>query len=337
MLSTLTTQKENTNQQEDVDEGDGYLVPATGIPMEIGCTGIPAKMTVAGMRLFGSAGLMVGKMYIKKMLQGVSNGSTTDMVRNIAQSTLLSGAVEAQAARQVIVRIPIFGESFVERFMKGLGSREMDAVATSHIANTVQSVGLQGKVLVVLASLMVHELVEFSWLIASGTSSLRDFLIKTGQHIASAFGSLSGGLLGTAVGTMAFPGLGTGIGSLAGSIIGASLADLATVSLLEEAQNGAPTGCVELLLEPSLPSDSPTDPKTIKIECPDLDPSGLEHLIEKDGENEIVVVSKTEKDNGFLVVGNGGGTHSSDTDEEEDDGGNNIDDSDEDIEDRMYV
>eukprot|EP01059_Diplonema_ambulator_P032165 TRINITY_DN6177_c0_g3_i1.p1 TRINITY_DN6177_c0_g3~~TRINITY_DN6177_c0_g3_i1.p1 ORF type:complete len:327 (+),score=66.79 TRINITY_DN6177_c0_g3_i1:56-1036(+) len=317
--------------QPNEDNHDDYLIVPQGVPMELGCTSIPAKMTVAGMRLFGSAGLMVGKMYMKKALHGVSHGSATGFLSNVAQCTLLSGAIEAQAARQVIVRIPVFGESFVNRFMQNLGSRELDSIAATQIASTVHSVGLQGKLLVIVASLLVHELVEFSWLLVSGTATLRDFLIKTGQHIASALGSLSGGMVGTAVGTMALPGLGTGLGSLAGSIVGASLADLATSTYINDVRKPEPTGCVELILEP-MPVDAVPGEKTVRIECPDLDPSGLEHLLEKERKEEE---AEREREEFLLIEKHDGGS-----DEETDDGSDEDEEEDDDdatVDEKMYI
>ena len=268
MLST----REEEPEVEDNTDGEYQLVPVN-VPIEYGIlsatTDLPKCLAVAGVRLFGSAGMMFGKMYAKTCLHDLSSKSGTEVVKGLAQSTIISATIEAQAAKQIIVRIPVVGTAFADRFMKSVGGG-FDDIAAAGLSSTVRTVGLRGRILVIAASLLVHEITEFSWLLASGSVSLSDFLARTGLHISSALGSLGGGVLGTAVGTFAMPGLGTGIGSIAGSLVGASLAEYAVSSLTSPAveqieASSQPTGCIELILE--APSTEPITSKSINIEC----------------------------------------------------------------------
>ncbi|KAJ9454741.1 hypothetical protein DIPPA_01704 [Diplonema papillatum] len=324
---------------------DEFLCISSRVPMEIGTSTVPARMAVTGVKLFGSAGMFVSKMYCRKALQGLSLASQCDFVKGMAQSTIVAGAIEAQAARQIIIRVPIIGRSFVERFMSGLGTSELEAVAAAQVATTVRQVGLRGRVLVIVASLLVHEIVEFSWMFASGsTTRFKEFILKTARHMAAAMGSLSGGMVGTAMGSLALPGIGTGIGSLAGSIIGASLAELASSQISETFADprqdqfrpsaGEPTGCIELLLapeedlvEPAAPAGfigppPPPAQRTVTIECDNIDQTILDEMLKGEAGAEAALGVAHGSSDDFSIIGSedirsdGSAQESADSDEE---------------------
>eukprot|EP01063_Lacrimia_lanifica_P003828 TRINITY_DN120_c0_g1_i1.p1 TRINITY_DN120_c0_g1~~TRINITY_DN120_c0_g1_i1.p1 ORF type:complete len:344 (+),score=93.65 TRINITY_DN120_c0_g1_i1:215-1246(+) len=286
---------ETDPQGEEVEECSGYVMVAQSVPMVVDA-GVFQSMSLAGIRLFGSAGLMVGKMYMTHALQCCGTASRMDVARNIAKSTLVAGAIETHAMKYVVVRIPYIGESVAQHIVSGLAASELKEVTEGGVASAVRQVGIHGRVLVIMASLIVQEFVEFGWMLATGQMSLAEFIVRSSEHIMKALGSLGGGALGTAIGTIAMPGVGTGIGSVVGSMAGGAVAGYAAGAVLPEPQaalpqlpcldgapgEGAPVGeeagqseYVELLLEYRDPHGGEGGERSVQIQCCDVDAEAL--------------------------------------------------------------
>ena len=324
--------KKEASMVADIVTSDEFMMVAKNIPMEVNCLGdlSGATLAVSGMKLCGSAGMMVGRMYARNTVHNaLVNKTLNTVVKGVAQSAIFSSRIEMQAVRHIVVRIPVYGQSFADRFMKGLGTSELDAVASGQLASTISNVAVRGRVLVFVAQLLTHELVEFSWLLArGGQGGVREFLVKTAVHFATALGSLGGGVVGTAVGTMAMPGVGTGVGSLAGSLIGASFAEyaVAACAALSEADaaasaaasaageqtGGRPqaTGCIELMLTEAPsgevttlpdgkagPVPPPSMSRGLTVECEDVEDSVIRDIVapEQADEHTEAEVEETEE------------------------------------------
>eukprot|EP00755_Sulcionema_specki_P032137 Sspe_Gene.19605::Locus_7154_Transcript_2_2_Confidence_0.667_Length_1543::g.19605::m.19605 len=269
--------EEAAKDEESHDDDHMYVMVPSSVPMDYGCmSSLSSQLVVRGIRIGGWAGMTIGKSVCNKVLGTMALASHYEIPAMAARSAASLTAVQLEATRQIILRIPYVGSNFVNTFMKGIGTSQLDCVAADGILRNVTNFGLRGQMLMMTSYLLLNEMAEVVWLL-QGSSSLSDMMSRSTCNVAVAMGSIAGGVAGTAIGTLIFPGVGTGIGSLAGAFLGASFAEAAAKQallvkgqegeflLLEEAPlDGEQVGYVELVLEERV-KDEPN--REITIEC----------------------------------------------------------------------